>query len=324
MKSIVAHVRALWPRWPLLPPLPFYAIVLFDLARHEVRWEHGALIVVVTVLAYGNAWTKKLCIGFYPFGLVAIVYDAMRLVKNVGLNAHTVHVCDLRNAELSLFGVTSGGVKITPQDWFQAHTTTWLDVLCSIPYGTFIFVCMGFAAWCYFKDFAAMQRFTWMFLLLNVMGFVTYHVYPAAPPWYFHTHGCVVDLTAHSSEGPNLARVDALLGFSYFHGMYGRASDVFGAVPSLHVAYPFVVVLEGWRLFSRPARAGIVSFWALMCFSAIYLDHHWVIDVLVGLSYAILAFVFTRWVSVRLARFTASRASRAADFAGSPEAVAER
>ena len=28
-----------------------------------------------------------------------------------------------------------------------------------------------------------MRRFAWTFFFLNVAGFLTYHLYPAAPPW---------------------------------------------------------------------------------------------------------------------------------------------
>jgi membrane-associated phospholipid phosphatase len=114
---------------------------------------------------------------------------------------------------------------------------------------------------------------------------VTYHLYPAAPPWYFHQYGCHVDVGAHASEGAALARVDARLGIPYFAGMYGRASDVFGAMPSLHVAYALLVVLEGWSLMERPWRVASAGFFVLMCFSAVYLDHHWVLDVLAGITY---------------------------------------
>ena len=61
----------------------------------------------------------------------------------------------------------------------------------------------------------------WSFFVLNIAGFVTYHLYPAAPPWYFHLHGCTVDLAAPASAGPNLTRVDAWLGISYFAGFTG-------------------------------------------------------------------------------------------------------
>jgi membrane-associated phospholipid phosphatase len=135
-----------------------------------------------------------------------------------------------------------------------------------------------------------MQRFTWAFFALNVAGFVTYHLYPAAPPWYLHAHGCAVDLAAHASPGDALARVDAMTGVPYFAGMYGRASDVVGAMPSLHVAYPLLIVLAGWRVLGWPGRAAALGFLASMCFAAIYLDHHWISDEIVGLTFGAVAF----------------------------------
>jgi membrane-associated phospholipid phosphatase len=96
-----------------------------------------------------------------------------------------------------------------------------------------------------------------------------------------------VDLLARASEGPNLARVDALIGVPYFAGMYGRSSDVFGAMPSLHVAYALIVALEGWSLFGGAARAASIVFFGLMCFSAVYLDHHWVLDAIAGVTYCV-------------------------------------
>ena len=131
---------------------------------------------------------------------------------------------------------------------------------------------------------------------------MTYHLYPAAPPWYFHQYGCVVDLAAPASAGPNLTRVDALLGVPYFAGVYGRASDVFGAVPSLHVAYPMLMIAVGWPVHRVLGRALLVLFFGWMCFSAIYLDHHWVVDVVAGASYAlVVAFGVRRWGSRKFA-----------------------
>ena len=139
-------------------------------------------------------------------------------------------------------------------------------------------------------------------------GFTTYHIYPAAPPWYFHAHGCTVDMATHASEGPNLARVDAALGFRYFAGFYGRSNDVFGAMPSLHVAYPLLIVLEGWKNFRAPLRAASVMFSATMIFAAVYLDHHWVLDVIAGLSYCLVAHLLMRFVFARLGARARARA----------------
>src|SRR5262249_19712489 len=118
--KIWRHMRELWPRYTLAPALPFWAWAAFWTARGQMRWDHLAMAVLVTVLAYSNATTKRLFVGLLPIGLVALFYDAMRFVKNVGLSESTVHVCDLRAAELRWFGVTAGGARMTLHDWLQA------------------------------------------------------------------------------------------------------------------------------------------------------------------------------------------------------------
>jgi inositol phosphorylceramide synthase catalytic subunit len=281
------HLRSLWPGWTILAPLPLVAHVIWVLSAHEFHWEHAAVFAIAIALFATGPRTKKLFLGVYPVALVGILYNVMKVVENVGVSPRTVHVCDVRAVEVALFGVDVNGTRGTLHDWFQAHSSPVLDVACAVPYATFMFVCMGFAVWLYFRDYGRMVRFAWSFFALNLAGFITYHLFPSAPPWYYHAHGCVVDMSARASEGPNLARVDALIGVPYFHGMYGRASDVFGAMPSLHCAYAFIVVLEGWPVFRFPLRLASIAFYLGMCFSAVYLDHHWVLDAIAGSAYCV-------------------------------------
>jgi membrane-associated phospholipid phosphatase len=160
-------------------------------------------------------------------------------------------------------------------------------------------------------DYEAMRRLAWNFFAMNVAGFLTYHVYPAAAPWYFHKYGCAVDLAARASEGPALAHVDHILHFGYFAGMYGRASDVFGAMPSLHVAYPLLIVLYGWRRFGTAMRAASVGFFSLMVFAAVYLDHHWIVDILAGVVDCVVMFFVVRWAMRAHARAQAPAQAQA-------------
>ena len=111
-------------------------------------------------------------------------------------------------------------------------------------------------------------------------------------------------------------RVDAMLGISYFHAMYSKASSVFGAVPSLHCAYPLLVVLEGWRSFGTRLRVLSVSYWLLMIFASVYLDHHWLIDGILGSAYALVASLVLRRI------FPSERESLRLELS-SPAAVAE-
>jgi hypothetical protein len=268
-------------------PLPFMVWAIVGLLRGEIRWDYFAFIIVPPVLAYGSLSMKRLFAGIYPLGLVGLLYDAMRFVRNVGVTPERVHLCDLRTLEIKLFGIRLAGEPTTLHDWLQAHPSFPLDLYFAIPYGTFLFAYVGFAVFMWRKDLQALKRFGWCFLVVNIVGFATYHLAPAAPPWYFHQHGCLVDVSAHASEGPNLARVDAWLGFGYFHGMYGRAADVYGAIPSLHCAYPLIIALEGWPYLKTFGRSLAALFAVSMWGAAVYLDHHWIVDVVIGLVYGL-------------------------------------
>ena len=269
---------------------PFVLYAAYCALRSDLRVEHVLMIGAVSAFVFIGPRTRELLPGLYPFALVGLLYDAMRPYQKLGLDESRVLLCDLRAVESRFFGWESS----TLHDFFYVHHSTALDLFCAIPYATFVLWCMAGAVWMYVKDRPAMKRFAWGFFLLNVMGFVTYHALPAAPPWYFHAHGCAVDLATRASEGPALGRVDALLGISYFHSMYAKASSVFGALPSLHCAYPLLLVIEGWRSFGPRLRAASIAYWLAMVFSAIYLDHHWVLDALLGSLYAVLASLLMR------------------------------
>ena len=295
-----AHMRSLWPRWTLVPLLPYWLYGLAMVIVGDLRWDHVVMMIMIPALAYGNARSKKLYMGAHPISLVALLYDGMRYVKNLGVSPERVHDCDLRAAELSLFGIGSGAGRMTLNDYFLTHHWTPVDVYCSIPYGMYIFAALGAGVYLYFKDYRALQRYAWVFFLMNVAAYVTYHAYPAAPPWYYHEHGCEISMTAMPSAGPRLAHVDAVLGITYFHGLYARSSDLYGAVPSLHVAYPLLITLEGWRTLRLPGRVLAVIFTISMGFAAIYLDHHWTIDVVLGVIYCLGSAALVRFVAAKI------------------------
>ena len=294
--------RAAVPRWALACAIPFVVWGLYTFARGERRWEVVALALAMPALATHGDGSRRALAGLYPVALTGLFYDAMRFVQYAGIRPADVHLCDLRDLEARLFGITYGGQRATVHDWLQAHPSRLLDVVCAVPYGTFLFAAVAFGLYLYRRDTAALQRYAWTFLALNLLGFATYHLYPAAPPWYFHARGCAVDLAARASEGPNLARVDALLGVGYFHGFYGRSHDVFGAVPSLHVSYPLLFALVGWPYFGPALRVASVTFFVTMCFAAVYLDHHWIIDVVLGVAYTLATYTAVRFVHARAAR----------------------
>jgi membrane-associated phospholipid phosphatase len=143
----------------------------------------------------------------------------------------------------------------------------------------------------------------WAFFWLNVIGYSTYYWYAAAPPWYVALYGLGPARLDVSANSAGCARFDQLLGTHFFSEMYGRAADVFGAIPSLHVAYPLLAVYFAFQVGS--ARLFCILFYLIMCFSAVYLNHHYILDILWGSAYAVLTGVIINryygWKGTRFA-----------------------
>jgi hypothetical protein len=305
VRRALAHCRSLWPRWPLLPalPMPLYTAVVAW--RGQLRWDHLAITAIVLTLAYAHRWTKQLLLSFLGFPLVAVLYDSGRFFRDLGITESRVANCGLSAFERAWFGFSNGGARVTLQDYFLVHHHPVADAFFAAPYAVFLAVPLAYAVYLFLRDPRACARFSWGFFALNVLGMLTYHLLPAAPPWYLHKYGCAIHLGVTEYEGDALARVDAMTGLAYFKGFYGRASEVFGALPSLHVAFPLLIILEGWRRHRWPFRGASVFFFVWMCCAAVYLDHHWITDLALGAAFAVGVFL-------ALARLAPSRAADAA------------
>ena len=210
-----------------------------------------------------------------------------------GVRGH-IHVSEPYYRDLHYFGIDilQNGVlkRVTPNEYFAIYHTPALDVLTGLAYLTFVFEYLSVGIYMFLKkQIPLLWTFGWCFLIVNVIGFSGYFIYPAAPPWYITKYGLgPANLHAVPDAGA-AARFDQLLGTHAFAGMYGRGVDVFGAYPSLHVAYPLLVIWITFYLKDlKWVRAPAILFYLLMCFSAVYLQHHYVVDILLGSALATL------------------------------------
>jgi membrane-associated phospholipid phosphatase len=283
---MVRDARSEWGTFAFVPfvtPAYVAALLLFG---GQVRPEHWVLGFLVPVLGFAGARGARFLRDVFPWLFVIMSYDTVRYARAAVLAADNVMGCGLRSAELRFFSVAPG---MTLQDWCVAHHRLGLDLFFAVPYGVFAYFALAYASYLYVKDRPRMRRFLWAFAIANVMSYALWLLVPAAPPWYVRTYGCAIDLHALPSEGAALARADQALGVSYFHAFYSRASSVFGAMPSMHCAYPTLGLLTAWRSSTwrtRPLHLFYV-FW--MAGAAVYLDHHWLLDVLGGWLVAIVA-----------------------------------
>ncbi|HYY52910.1 MAG TPA: phosphatase PAP2 family protein [Myxococcales bacterium] len=283
-----------------------------------LRIDH-VLIGSLGLLDLYNEKTRRFLREFLPFIATGVVYDSMRYFYWPGI-ANRVHVAGPYEVERSWFGI--GG--LTPNEWFLTHHWPALDLACGFAYLVFVgeYLAAGFLL--FFRQRADVLRtFAIAFLVVNLLGFATYFIYPVAPPWYVTQYGFGPARLDVHPEAAAASRFDQLLGTHFFDGIYGRGIDVYGAYPSLHVAYPLLVI---WATFRAPelrwARVPAIGFFLLMCLSAVYLQHHYVIDVLLGIAYAVATLALLGAVPA-LAHRSAARASSAQPLAsGSPRAPA--
>jgi membrane-associated phospholipid phosphatase len=278
--------------WGSLGGFAAYLLAM-RLAQGENRPEQFLLVPVVVGLCVWSDGTRRLYTGLLPFLLFGIVYDLMHLTQPLVRYLH-VHVEEPYFFDKRFFGIPTPEGVLTPNEFFQKHNWPIADFFTGISYIVFVWWAIGFAAYlaAFRRDPAGRRlllRFGWTFLLMNVAGFVTYYVYPAAPPWYVADYGLgPANMDARSSVA-GAGRFDALVGIPYFAGFYGRSADVFGAIPSLHVSYPLLTFLYGLELRKRWLDLASFGLFSLVCFAAVYLNHHYILDVLLGVAYTLAA-----------------------------------
>jgi membrane-associated phospholipid phosphatase len=244
-----------------------------------LRWEHlaadGFLVVLPWIGPKGLAAAR----AALPLWFTGVVVDNSRYLPLLG----TIHTSDIWRLEMSMFRVG----PITWPEWFNAHPVVALDFLCGLAYATYLpeFFVVGII----FYLAGDRQRFSalaWAFFAANMLGLLVYVFFPVAPPWYIIDHGLGPADPLAGGSAAGCARFDALLGIHYFSSFYSRNPNIFGAMPSLHVTYPVLVV---WYAWSRGLkwRVPTVAFALWVTFSAVYLAHHYWIDVIAGALTAI-------------------------------------
>ncbi len=256
-----------------------------------LRPEHLLIVSIFLILFFAGKSTRKLAVGLLPFFIFGISYDWMRVYPNYEVNP--IDVRNLYDLEKFLFGIEENGTLLIPCEYFALHHSVIADILAGFFYLCWVPVPIAFGLWLYLKkDRRLSLRFSIVFLLVNLIGFAGYYIHPAAPPWYAINYGFEAILNTPGNTAA-LGRFDELVGLPIFDSLYSRNSNVFAAIPSLHAAY--MVVAFYYALVKKCHPAIITIFAVLMCgiwFTAVYSSHHYIIDVLLGITCALLGILF--------------------------------
>jgi membrane-associated phospholipid phosphatase len=239
------------------------------------------LVLLFNTLFYLSGLTRRFILGFTVFIVFWIIFDSMKAFPNYRYN--TVHIESIYRLEKKLFGIDGQ----TLNEYFSAHRSTLADVVSGCFYLCWIPLPLAFSGYLFYRDKQLYFRYALTFLLVNLLGFIIYYAYPAAPPWYVEQYGFgFYPHTPGNTAG--LGRFDSYFHIRVFSALYSKSSNVFAAMPSLHASYPLTVFYFGmkYRLgWKKNILFGLimVGIW----FAAVYSGHHYLLDVLAGIACAL-------------------------------------
>ena len=189
-------------------------------------------------------------LDFSPFLLMLFTYEVIRSVI-LAVGTSGVHVADLILWEKTLCaGIIPSSVL---QQAFGARAYTWLlDFVTNAFYMTHFFsvILMGIVLWLNRK--AHYWAFIMGLIVLSYAAFLTYVVFPAAPPWWASMNGYL--------RGQPVNLNHSLLSPEYILA----TANPLGAMPSVHTAWPVYLFFYSLYIWGRkalpvvilPARSG--------------------------------------------------------------------
>ena len=300
MTNAVSNSNKITARSVIIIFIISLAYLLFSYELVGFKSDQLVLIGIFCAAYFLSPVSRKFITGFLIFIVYWIIFDYMKAFPNYNYN--TVHIADLYNAEKHLFGIHFNGKLLTPNEYWMVNGNTFIDVCAGIFYLCWIPVPLAFAAFLFFRDRRQFLYFSITFVLVNFIGFVVYYLYPAAPPWYVQYNGFVFHpLTPGNTAG--LAKFDAYFHAGIFKSIYAKGSNVFAAMPSLHSSYPVIVLYYGIKNRLWILNIFFVIVMLGIWFTAVYASHHYILDVLAGITSAIAGITIFNLLILRVKPF---------------------
>lgn len=316
--------RAAQPTWlrvlRLLGPLAWMAATVWFVAFEGLPLTRDwiAAWIVLGLLAFSlgdvGGWLRGVVIDWLPFFGILALYDLLRGAAD-GLIFAPFFLPQIDVDKLLFLGTV-------PTVWLQEHlyrpgTLPWYGIVAWAVYMSHFFATPLVAGILWKLDRLRFRRYSASVLVLSLLGFATYALFPAAPPWMAGEAGLI----------PHIVRVIpeiwGQLGIPARFGVVGTgyqyANDV-AAVPSLHAAFSLLIALELWpasglhvprrlgggadgsgnsRAWTALVRTLLAAYPLTMAFALVYSGEHYVADVLLGWIYAAQTFFGVRWAFAR-------------------------
>lgn len=218
-------------------------------------------------------WAELLTIAWLCW-----VYDAVNNLAPLRLDRALRHGRGILNLEGSL-GIDP---ELTLDRWLSHHST--LAAVVSDYYDNAHFVVtlalLGYLWWHRGDIYRPLRN---MLVLINVLGFIVFWLYPVAPPRLLDGFNDVV-ASSHA--------------FGSWHtGPLASEANQLAAMPSLHIAWALWCTLVVWKMTGRLwVRALAVLYPCITAFAVLSTGNHFVLDMIGGAATMVAAVLIVRGI----------------------------
>src|SRR3989344_2059768 len=239
------------------------------------------LLVFLTLVAMAYGQARELLKRFVPFVALLLVYESFRGLVPL-LNTHVNYSFMPAADKLLFFGHLPTTLL---QNVLWHGYVQWYDFVFYGAYTLHFVLPFALAVLIWKTREKQYWRFITALLLVSFAGFLTFLVFPAAPPWLASEKGMIEPIARVSSS------VWAAFGIHDFPSVYNKISpNPVAAVPSLHAAYSMLFALVVTRLFKTKWRWLSWIYPALIWVGTTYMGEHYAIDIILGIVYAAIAY----------------------------------
>ena len=244
------------------------------------RWPTPDLLLLFAAACFmsaGQAWdlVKRLA----PFSVLLLVYQSFRgIVPHLN---HRVNYDLMIGADRKLFGSEQLPTAYLQHLLWQG-TPSWYDYLFYVVY-MLHFVAPVFVVIMAWKFRPHLYGFVIRcYVALTAAGFITYLLFPAAPPWLAADEGFIPSLVRISDS------VYSEMGLASSTTLWSQISpNPVAAVPSLHAAYATLFAILIWAMFGSRWAVPALAYPAIIYVGTVYAGEHYVIDEVLGFAYAV-------------------------------------
>lgn len=255
------------------------------------------ILLAFSFMSVGATWDgfKK----FTPFVALLLVYESFRGVAD-DWNSRVEYTWMIDMDE-KLFGGRLPTLRL--QDWLFTGSATWFEIGLYMVYMLHFVLpfLLAFLIWRYKSD-RLYWRYALSILITSFAGFITFALFPAAPPWLASNEGYIQGFEHVTNS------VWEYIGLADIPSIYAKISpNPVAAVPSLHAAYATLLALFTFLAFGKKWGSFALIYPILIYFGTVYLGEHYLIDEIIGSLYALFGYVVSGFILNRVYKKSAEK-----------------